>query len=74
MTPGSENEVMSAFSLGCGNLILKLDLMDDVIDKMRQRAEEQLVCPTQKPVCWLSMNVFSDENSDDKNYAIFREE
>lgn len=48
--------------------------MDDVIDKMRQRAEEQLVCPAQKPVCWLSMNVFSDENSDDKNYAIFREE
>lgn len=58
MTPGLENEVMSAFSLGYGNLVLKLDLMDDVLDKIGQRAEEQLVCPTQKPVCWLSMNVF----------------
>lgn len=37
MTPGLENKVMGAFSLGYGNLAPKLDLMDDVIDKVGQR-------------------------------------
>ena len=42
-TLGLENKMMGAFSLGCGNLAPKLDLLGDVIDKVGQRTVEPLI-------------------------------
>lgn len=45
MTLRLVNKVMGVFSLWCGNLAPKLDLLDDITDKMGQRSEEPLVVP-----------------------------
>lgn len=57
-----DNKGMGTFNLGCGTLAPKLDLLDNVIDKMGQRTEESLIVFYMETGMLALNECFSDES------------